>query len=98
MRKFTIKAYHAVISCDWLGEGSDVLLGVDEDAPEDWWDKYGELYDLDSKIYFYLTTQEMADLKVGDVLNDGDDFTIVEIDKDNPRVFEIEYEEEVENA
>lgn len=95
MPKFTIKAYHAVISCDWLGDGVEVLLGVEEDAPEDWWESS---YGLDEKIYYYLTEEEMADLKAGDVLNDGEDFTIVEIDKNDPQIFEIEYYEEEENA
>ena len=40
----------------------------------------------------------MADLKVGDVLNDGEDFTIVAIDKENPQIIEIEYELEEEDA
>jgi hypothetical protein len=34
----------------------------------------------------------MESLKAGDVLNDGEDFTIVEIDKDNPTIFEVNYE------
>ena len=95
MPKFTIKAYHATITCDWLGDNADVLLGVEVDAPDDWWESS---YGLDEKIYYYLTADEMADLKAGDVLNDGEDFTIVEIDKEDPQVFEIEYHEEEENA
>jgi len=45
------------------------------------------------KIYFYLTAEELNNLKVGDVLNDGEDFTIVEIDKDDPCHFFIDYDE-----
>ena len=40
----------------------------------------------------------MANLKVGDVLNDGEDFTILEIDPE-PTIYEIEYDEkEYEDA
>ena len=91
MPKFTIKAYRAVITCDWLGEDVDVLLGVEENAPEEWWEEH---YGLDEKIYYYFTPEEFANLKAGDVFNDGEDFTIVEIDKENPEIFEFDYEEE----
>jgi hypothetical protein len=37
-------------------------------------------------------------LKIGDVLNDGEDFTILEIDKENPHIFEVEYETEDANV
>jgi hypothetical protein len=88
--KMTIKGYHAVISSDWLGDGSAVLIGVVEDGHpcEAYFDS-----DADERIYFYLSEEELANLKVGDVLNDGEDFTIVEIDKDEPHIFEIEYDE-----
>ena len=95
MPKMNIKAYNAVITCDWLGDNASVLLGVvQEDHPEDaYYDSWA-----DEKIYFYLTEKEMQSLKVGDVLNDGEDFTIVEIDKDNPCIFDVEYGEESEYA
>jgi hypothetical protein len=32
-------------------------------------------------------------MKAGDVFNDGEDFTIVEINKENPEIFEFDYEE-----
>ena len=92
MPKFTIKAYRAVITCDWLGNDVDVLLGVEENAPEDYWEY---MSDLDEKIYYYFTPEEFADLKAGDILNDGEDFLIVSIDKENPQIIEIEYQEEV---
>jgi hypothetical protein len=87
----TIKAYETVINCDWLGGDSQVLIGVEEEGHPDYacWESA-----VDEKIYFYLTEEEIANLKVGDVLNDGEDFTIVGIDKDNPIIFEIDYEEE----
>jgi hypothetical protein len=89
MPTIKIKAYDAVISCDWLGDGASVLLGVAEDGhPEDaYFDSWA-----DEKIYFFLTGQEMESLKAGDVLNDGEDFTILSIDKDNPAIFEVDYE------
>lgn len=89
MPKMTIKAYETVINCDWLGEESQVLIGVEEEGHPEYacWESA-----VDEKIYFYLTADEMANLKVGDVLNDGEDFTIVDIDKDNPIIFEIEYD------
>lgn len=89
MPKMTIKAYETVIDCDWLGNESQVLIGVEEEGHPDYasWESA-----VDEKIYFYLTAEEMANLKIGDVLNDGEDFKIVDIDKDNPIIFEIDYE------
>jgi hypothetical protein len=88
MPTIKIKAYDAVISCDWLGDGANVLLGVAEEGhPEDaYFDSWA-----DEKIYFFLTEQEMQSLKAGDILNDGEDFTILSIEKDDPTVFEVEY-------
>jgi len=90
MKTMKIKAYDTIISCDWLGENVQVLLGVEEEGHpmEACWDSW-----VDEKIYFFLTEEEMANLKAGDVLNDGEDFTIIEIDKDNPTVYEVNYEE-----
>jgi len=95
MRKMIIKAYETVIHNEWYEDGANVLIGVVEDGHPDeaHWDSYA-----DDKIYFYLTPDEMANLKVGDVLNDGEDFTIMEIDPE-PRIYEVEYnEEDYENA
>ena len=91
MAKMIIKAYDTVIENDWYEGGADVLIGVvqGEHPDEAYWDCWA-----DEKIYFYLDPEEFDALKVGDVLNDGEDFTVVEIDKDNPRIFEIEYNEE----
>jgi hypothetical protein len=88
MPTLKIKAYDAVIHNEWYEDGASVLIGVvDGDHPEEaYWGW------LDEKVYFYLDPEEMANLKVGDVLNDGEDFTIVEIDKDNPTIFEVNYE------
>ena len=93
MKTMKIKAYDAVISCDWLGDGASVLLGVvqDESEHENWWEHDSW---ADEKIYYYLTEEEMKALKVGDVLNDGEDFKILEIDKDEPTIYEVKYEEE----
>jgi hypothetical protein len=90
MPKMIIKGYDAVINCDWLGDGASILIGVIEEGHPD--DIYFDSW-ADQKIYYYLTCDEFANLKVGDVLNDGEDFTIIEIDKDEPHIFEIEYEE-----
>ena len=92
MPKMIIKAYDTVIDSDWTGDGASVLIGVVEEGHPD--EAYFDTY-ADEKIYFYLTSEEMNNLKVGDVLNDGEDFTIVEIDKNDPHVWEIEYEEEL---
>jgi len=95
MRKMIIKAYETVIHNEWYEDGANVLIGVVEDGHPDeaHWESYA-----DDKIYFYLTLDEMANLKVGDVLNDGEDFTIMEIDPE-PRIYEVEYnEEDYENA
>lgn len=95
MPKMTIKAYETVIKCDWLGEDAQVLIGVEEEGhPEDaCWESA-----VDEKIYFYISKEEMANLKIGDVLNDGEDFKIIDIDKENPIIFEIDYELENEDA
>ncbi len=95
MPKIIIKAYDTVIHNEWYEDGASVLIGVIEKGhPEDaYYDNWA-----DEKIYFYLTEEEMRSLKVGDVLNDGEDFTIVEIDKDNPCIFDVEYGEESEYA
>lgn len=89
MPKILIKAYDTVIQNEWYEDGASVLIGVadrDDHPEEAFWGW------ADEKIYFYLDPEEMANLKVGDVLNDGEDFTIVEIDKDNPHIYEVEYE------
>jgi hypothetical protein len=92
MKTIKVTVYEAVIDCDWYGNATEVLLGVVPDTDDDWWE-YADW--LDSKVYYYLTEEEMAKLKAGDVLNDGEDFTIIEIDKDNPTTYEVNYEEEV---
>lgn len=94
MPKMTIKAYETVIKCDWLGEDAQVLIGVEEEGHPDYacWESA-----VDEKIYFYISKEEMANLKVGDVLNDGEDFKIIDIDKENPIIFEVNYELENEN-
>lgn len=91
MATVKITAYDAIVNCDWLGEGAQIQLGVVEEGhPHDaHWDSYA-----DEKIYFYLTYYEFEALKVGDVLNDGEDFTIVEINKQEPTVYEVQYSPE----
>lgn len=89
MPNMTIKAYDTVIQNEWYEDGASVLIGViDGDHPEE---AFEECW-ADEKIYFYVSSEEMENLKSGDVLNDGENFTIVEIDKDNPHIFEVEYE------
>ena len=95
MKTMQIKAYEVFIKSEWYEDGAFVLIGVaDENHPYDcYWDSYA-----DERIYFYLNAEEMANLKVGDVLNDGEDFTILEIDPE-PTIYEIEYDErEYEDA
>lgn len=93
--KMIIKGYDAVIQNEWYEDGASVLIGVVEEGHPD--EGYFDCW-ADEKIYFYLSQEEMDELKVGDTLNDGEDFTIVKIDKDNPYIFEMEYEEEDANA
>ena len=91
MEQFVIKGYDATIHNDWYEGGCDVLIGVIPDGlpqeayDEDWW--------ADEKIYYYLTEEEFAALKEGDVLNDGEDFTVTKIDKTNPTIFKIDNSE-----
>jgi hypothetical protein len=89
MPRMIIKGYEATIQNDWYEDGASVLIGVvnaehPEEAFEQCW--------ADERIYFYVSSYEMSNLKVGDVLNDGEDFTIVDIDKSNPHIFVCEYE------
>jgi len=88
MNIMKIKAYEVFIKSEWYEDGAWVLIGVEEDGHPDEasWDCWA-----DEKIYFYLSAEEMANLKVGDVLNDGEDFTILEIDPE-PTIYEIEYD------
>ena len=89
-----IKAYEVLIKSEWYEEPTYVLLGVDEEGHPDYavWECWA-----DEKIYFYLSPEEMANLKVGDVLNDGEDFTILEIDSE-PTIYEVDYELENDHA
>jgi len=92
MNEFIVEAYAATIHNEWYEDGYDVLIGVvPNDLPQqaydgDWW--------ADEKIYYYLNKDEFLALKVGDVLNDGEDFTVVKIDKVNPTIFKLNYEKE----
>lgn len=88
MKTMKIQAYDVVIQNDWYEDGAAVLIGVAEEGHPDeaYWDSWA-----DEKIYFFLTADEFAALKVGDVLNDGEDFTIVEIDR-QPTTYEVEYD------
>ena len=92
MTKFTIKAYSAIIHSDWYDNGCSVLIGVvPDDLPVQAWDTE---WWADDRIYFYLSQSQFDAVKAGDVLNDGEDFTVTEIDKTDPQLFETEYEEE----
>jgi hypothetical protein len=92
MPKMEIKAYEVFIKSDFYDKGAYVLIGVAEEGHpyEAYWDSYA-----DQKIYFYLDPEEMANLKVCDVLNDGEDFTILEIDPEFT-IYEVQYELETE--
>ena len=95
MKTMQIKAYEVFIKSEWYEDGAFVLIGVaDENHPyECSWDSYA-----DERIYFQLNAEEMANLTVGEGLNDGEDFTILEIDPE-PTIYEIEYDEkEYEDA
>ena len=88
MPKMEIKAYEVFIKSEWYEDGAYVLIGVEEDGHPEYasWECYA-----DERIYFYVSAEEMANLKVGDVLNDGEDFTILEIDPE-PTIYEVDYE------
>ena len=91
MNKMIIKAYETEIHNEWYEDGATVLIGVVEEGHPD--EAYYDSY-ADERIYFYITAEELENLKAGDVLNDGEDFTIVEIDKENPHIWEVEYSPE----
>jgi hypothetical protein len=88
MPKMEIKAYEVFIKSEWYEDGAYVLIGVEEDGHPEYasWECYA-----DERIYFYVSAEEMANLKVGDVLNDGEYFTILEIDPE-PIIYEVDYE------
>lgn len=99
MRKFTVKAYHAVIR-DWDGEEYAVDIGVVERGIplEAYWDSW-----IDPRIYFNMGQDELDALQIGDEIAEGD--ILMEIDR-NPSVWDAEYDpkeynqqtEEIENA
>jgi hypothetical protein len=94
MPKMEIKAYEVKIKSEWYDEGAYVLIGVEDEGHPDYavWESHA-----DERIYFYVSAEEMANLKVGDVLNDGEDFTILEIDPE-PTIYEVEYSLEEEEV
>jgi hypothetical protein len=84
MPKYNIYAYDAEVKLG--GETYSVLLGIEEQghpshAYEDSW--------ADSKIYYYMTDEELQTLKAGDELDEGT--ILVSIDKDNETIYEVEY-------
>jgi hypothetical protein len=86
MKKYEVKVYHAVIKAD-DGVEYAVNIGVVESGVpyEAYWDGW-----IDPRMYFNMSAQEMSDLSVGDVVADGD--ILVEVDKDNPSIWEAEYD------
>ena len=92
MVKFCVKAYHAVIKdCD--GNEFAVDIGVvDRGVPLDaYWNSW-----IDPRIYFNMGQDELDSLKIGDEVAEGD--ILVEIDKENPSIWEAEYNPEEYNA
>jgi hypothetical protein len=100
MRKFTVKAYHAVIKDCQSGVEYAVDIGVVERGiPLDaYWDSW-----IDSRIYFNMGQDELDALELGDEIAEGD--ILMEIDR-NPSIWEAEYDpkeynqqtEEIQNA
>jgi hypothetical protein len=86
MKKYEVKVYSAVLKGD-DGQEMAVDIGVvDVGVPfEAYWDSW-----IDSHMYFNMTAQELEELSVGDEVIDGD--ILVEIDKDNPSIWEAEYD------
>jgi hypothetical protein len=86
MKKYQVKVYSAVIKGD-DGEDLAVDIGVvDVGVPyQAYWDSW-----IDPRIFFNMTAQEIEEISVGDEVCDGD--LLVEIDKDNPSIWEAEYD------
>ena len=86
MKKYEVKVYSAVIKGD-DGEEMAVDIGVvDVGVPfEAYWDSW-----IDPRMYFNMTAQELHELAVGDEIAEGD--ILIEIDKDNPSIWEAEYD------
>lgn len=88
MKKFTVKAYHAVIK-DWHdGVEYAVDIGVVEPGVpfEAYWDSW-----IDPRMYFNMTQAELDALEPGDEVAEGD--ILVEIDRE-PSIWEAEYDPE----
>jgi hypothetical protein len=86
MKKYEVKVYHSVVK-GYDGVEYAVDIGVvDVGVPfEAYWDSW-----IDPRMYFNMTAQELHELSVGDEVCDGD--ILVEIDKDNPSIWEAEYD------
>lgn len=86
MRKFTVKAYHAVVKDSQSGEEYAVDIGVIERGiPLDaYWDSW-----IDPRIYFNMGQDELDALEIGDEIAEGD--ILMEIDRE-PSIWEAEYD------
>lgn len=85
MGKYTVYAYDAEVKLG--GESYSVLLGIEEEGHPDY--AYESSW-MDNKIYYYMNDAELAELKEGDELDEGT--ILVSIDKDNPTIYEVEYD------
>lgn len=87
MKKFTVKAYHAVVLVEGVEYAVDIGIvekGVPFEAFYDSW--------IDPRIYYTIEEHELDDLKAGYQLANDD--SLVEIDKDHPSIWEAEYDPE----
>lgn len=86
MRKYEVKVYHAVIKMDGEEEYAVDIGVVEKGIPfEAYWDSW-----IDPRMYFNMTAQELDEVEVGDEIAEGD--ILVEIDKENPSIWEAEYD------
>ena len=87
MRKFEVKVYHAVIKDFHDGVEYAVDIGVVEKGVpfEAYWDSW-----IDPRMYFNMSQTELDALEVGDEVAEGD--TLMEIDKEDPSIWEAEYD------
>jgi len=92
-RVYTVTAYDVLIRPDDWNDPTTVQIGIlEEGVPDEvLWDSW-----IDNRLYMTMTSQEFADLRIGDDLDEGT--TVLSIDYEPIFYSCAYYEEEYENA
>jgi len=92
-RMFIVTAYEVLVTVDDWNEPQYVKIGILEDGipPQVLWDSW-----IDSHLYYEMTKEEFAQLKIGDDLDEGT--IVLEIIKEPIFYTDVYPMEELENA